>query len=78
MLVLFYQIFGSLTSLLLLNYKSTLEIGSSSSDGGLSLPAASMHLAQSIADVLDLMKLGEKNRAFGSTAMNKRSSRSPR
>ncbi|XP_073107188.1 kinesin-like protein KIN-14L [Elaeis guineensis] len=73
---MYNKIFGSLTSLLLLNYKSTLEIGSSSSDGGLSLPAASMHLAQSIADVLDLMKLGEKNRAFGSTAMNKRSSRS--
>nr|XP_019707218.1 kinesin-like protein KIN-14A [Elaeis guineensis] len=53
-----------------------LEIRSCSSDGGLSLPAASMHLVQSTADVLDLMKLGEKNRAFSSTAMNQRSSRS--
>ena len=78
LLVLVYQIFGSLTSLLLLNYKSTLEIRSCSSDGGLSLPAASMHLVQSTADVLDLMKLGEKNRAFSSTAMNQRSSRSHR
>ncbi|XP_038971798.1 kinesin-like protein KIN-14A [Phoenix dactylifera] len=70
------QIFGSLTGLLIFNYKSTLEIRSCSSNGGLSLPDASMHLVQSSADVLDLMKLGEKNRAFFSTAMNHRSSRS--
>ncbi|KAG1331811.1 kinesin-like protein KIN-14A [Cocos nucifera] len=69
-------ILGSLTGLLILKYKSTLEIRSCSSNGGLSLPDASMHLVQSTADVLDLMKLGEKNRAFSSTAMNERSSRS--
>ncbi|KAG1371096.1 Kinesin-like protein KIN-14A [Cocos nucifera] len=54
----------------------TLEIRSCSNNVWLSLPDANMHLVQSTADVLNLMKLGEKNRTFGSTAMNHRSSRS--
>ncbi|XP_019710250.1 kinesin-like protein KIN-14A [Elaeis guineensis] len=53
-----------------------LEIRNCSSNVWLSLPDANVHLAQSTADVLNLMKLGEKNRAFSSTAMNHRSSRS--
>ncbi|KAG6497169.1 hypothetical protein ZIOFF_045057 [Zingiber officinale] len=44
--------------------------------GGLSIPNATMQSVQSSADVLNLMRLGEKNRAFSSTAMNHRSSRS--
>ncbi|RWW60575.1 hypothetical protein BHE74_00032421, partial [Ensete ventricosum] len=43
---------------------------------GFCIPNASMRGVQSTADVLNLMKLGEKNRAFSSTAMNHRSSRS--
>ncbi|KAJ8471978.1 hypothetical protein OPV22_026321 [Ensete ventricosum] len=53
-----------------------LEIMNCSGNGGLSIPNASMRGVQSTADVLNLMKLGEKNRAFSSTAMNHRSSRS--
>ncbi|URE23200.1 KISc [Musa troglodytarum] len=53
-----------------------LEIMNCSGNGGLSIPNASIRGVQSTADVLNLMILGEKNRAFSSTAMNHRSSRS--
>ncbi|OVA20862.1 Calponin homology domain [Macleaya cordata] len=46
------------------------------SNGRLSLPHATMHLVVSTEDVLNLMKLGEMNRAVSSTAINNRSSRS--
>ncbi|XP_072982759.1 kinesin-like protein KIN-14A isoform X1 [Typha latifolia] len=53
-----------------------LEIRTCSNNSQLSLPDAKMQLVQSTDDVINLMKLGEKNRAFSSTAMNHRSSRS--
>ncbi|PHT96739.1 Kinesin KP1 [Capsicum chinense] len=43
---------------------------------GLPLPDASVHPVNCARDVIDLMKLGDGNRAVGSTAMNNRSSRS--
>ncbi|PHT27175.1 Kinesin KP1 [Capsicum baccatum] len=43
---------------------------------GLPLPDASVHPVNCTRDVIDLMKLGDGNRAVGSTAMNNRSSRS--
>ncbi|PHT33238.1 Kinesin KP1 [Capsicum baccatum] len=43
---------------------------------GLPLPDASVHPVNCARDVIDLMKLGDVNRAVGSTAMNNRSSRS--
>ncbi|XP_042398267.1 kinesin-like protein KIN-14A isoform X1 [Zingiber officinale] len=55
---------------------SKLEIRNALGFGGLSIPNATMQSVQSSADVLNLMRLGEKNRAFSSTAMNHRSSRS--
>lgn len=45
---------------------------------GLPLPDASVHPVNCARDVIDLMKLGDVNRAVGSTAMNNRSSRSHR
>ncbi|KAL0746035.1 hypothetical protein Bca101_101455 [Brassica carinata] len=47
-----------------------------SSQKGLSVPDASLVPVSSTFDVIDLMKLGHKNRAVGSTALNDRSSRS--
>ncbi|KAF3557516.1 hypothetical protein F2Q69_00010249 [Brassica cretica] len=47
-----------------------------SSQKGLSVPDASLVPVSSTYDVIDLMKLGHKNRAVGSTALNDRSSRS--
>lgn len=55
-----------------------LEIRSCTSDNGLSLPDATMRSVKSTTDVLNLMKLGEVNRAVSSTAVNNRSSRSHR
>ncbi|KAI4325638.1 hypothetical protein MLD38_031020 [Melastoma candidum] len=43
---------------------------------GLSLPDATLHQVESPTDVLNLMKLGELNRAVSSTALNAQSSRS--
>ncbi|PHT97244.1 Kinesin-like protein KIFC1 [Capsicum chinense] len=43
---------------------------------GLPLPDASVHPVNCARDVIHLMKLGDVNRAVGSTAMNNRSSRS--
>lgn len=45
---------------------------------GLPLPDASVHPVNCARDVIDLMKLGDGNRAVRSTAMKKRSSRSHR
>ncbi|KAL1226259.1 Kinesin-like protein KIN-14I [Cardamine amara subsp. amara] len=47
-----------------------------SSQKGLSVPDASLVPVSSTFDVIDLMKIGHKNRAVGSTALNDRSSRS--
>ncbi|KAH9679389.1 kinesin-like protein KIN-14L [Citrus sinensis] len=55
---------------------ATQEIRSCASENGLNLPDATMHSVKSTADVLQLMKLGELNRAVSSTAINNRSSRS--
>ncbi|CAN8314478.1 unnamed protein product [Cochlearia groenlandica] len=46
------------------------------SQKGLSVPDASLVPVSSTFDVIDLMKVGHKNRAVGSTALNDRSSRS--
>uniref|UniRef100_A0A1J3CXA2 Kinesin-4 n=1 Tax=Noccaea caerulescens TaxID=107243 RepID=A0A1J3CXA2_NOCCA len=48
----------------------------SSSQKGLSVPDASLVPVSSTLDVIDVMKVGHKNRAVGSTALNDRSSRS--
>lgn len=42
------------------------------------MPDASVVTVQSTADVIELMTLGQGNRAVGATAMNDRSSRSHR
>lgn len=62
-------------SFIFLNVFDTLEIRNSSQKG-LSVPDASLVPVSSTYDVIDLMKLGHKNRAVGSTALNDRSSRS--
>lgn len=49
-----------------------------SSQKGLAVPDANVVPVTSTADVIDLMNLGQKNRAVCSTAMNDRSSRSHR
>ncbi|KAK4485449.1 hypothetical protein RD792_008090 [Penstemon davidsonii] len=54
----------------------TLEIRSCVSDDSLVLPDATLRKVKSTIDVINLMKLGEVNRALGSTAINIRSSRS--
>nr|AMS24247.1 kinesin 14-IIa protein [Marsilea vestita] len=53
-----------------------LEIRNNSQQNGLNVPDASLHPVNSTEAVLDLMALGHKNRAVGSTALNERSSRS--
>ncbi|XP_059287546.1 kinesin-like protein KIN-14M [Lycium ferocissimum] len=53
-----------------------LGILSTSQPNGLAVPEASMHPVNKTSDVLDLMDIGLRNRAKGSTAMNERSSRS--
>ncbi|KAL0453120.1 UNVERIFIED_CONTAM: Kinesin-like protein KIN-14L [Sesamum latifolium] len=53
-----------------------LEIRSCASDNGMALPDATLHPVRSTVDVINLMKLGQENRAVGSTAINIRSSRS--
>ncbi|XP_011079613.1 kinesin-like protein KIN-14I [Sesamum indicum] len=47
-----------------------------SSHTGLSVPDASLVHVSSTSDVIDLMNLGQRNRAVGATALNDRSSRS--
>lgn len=53
-----------------------LGIWNTSQPNGLVVPDASLHPVKSTSDVLDLMELGQTNRAVGSTALNERSSRS--
>ncbi|XP_072963056.1 kinesin-like protein KIN-14K [Typha angustifolia] len=53
-----------------------LGIWSTSQPNGLVVPEASLHPVKSTSDVLDLMQIGQTNRAVGSTALNERSSRS--
>ncbi|XP_059291829.1 kinesin-like protein KIN-14L [Lycium ferocissimum] len=53
-----------------------LEIRRCMSGNGLPLPDASMHSVNCATDVINLMKLGDLNRAVGCTAMNNCSSRS--
>ncbi|PIM98481.1 Kinesin (KAR3 subfamily) [Handroanthus impetiginosus] len=47
-----------------------------SSQTGLSVPDASLVHVSSTSDIIDLMNLGQRNRAVGATALNDRSSRS--
>ncbi|GAV56998.1 Kinesin domain-containing protein/CH domain-containing protein [Cephalotus follicularis] len=47
-----------------------------SSQTGLNVPNANLVPVSSTADVIDLMNLGQRNRAVGATALNDRSSRS--
>ena len=56
----------------------TLEIRNNSQLNGLNVPDAYMLPVNSTEDVLKLMKIGQKNRAVGATALNERSSRSHR
>ncbi|KAK1683707.1 hypothetical protein QYE76_044555 [Lolium multiflorum] len=52
------------------------EIRNNSHVNGLNIPDANLVPVKCAQDVLDLMKLGHRNRAVGSTALNERSSRS--
>ncbi|XWS51691.1 hypothetical protein CRYUN_Cryun11dG0005200 [Craigia yunnanensis] len=54
----------------------TLDIHNNSQLSGLNVPDASWVPVSSTQDVLDLMRIGQKNRAVGATALNERSSRS--
>ncbi|KAG8379354.1 hypothetical protein BUALT_Bualt07G0079600 [Buddleja alternifolia] len=54
----------------------TLGILSTTQGNGLTVPDASIRSVNSTSDVLELMDIGLKNRAKGSTALNDRSSRS--
>ncbi|XP_065034086.1 kinesin-like protein KIN-14K isoform X2 [Musa acuminata AAA Group] len=53
-----------------------LGVWSSTQPNGLAVPDASVHPVKSTSDVLQLMHIGQTNRAVGSTALNERSSRS--
>ncbi|KAF0890475.1 hypothetical protein E2562_002838 [Oryza meyeriana var. granulata] len=53
-----------------------LEIRNSSHVNGLNIPDANLVPVKCAQDVLDLMRVGQRNRAVGSTALNERSSRS--
>ncbi|KAK8266681.1 hypothetical protein V6Z12_D12G262700 [Gossypium hirsutum] len=63
---------------LLVNDSSQRRFGiwSPSQPNGLAVPEASMHSVKSTTEVLELMNIGLRNRAVGSTALNERSSRS--
>uniref|UniRef100_K3Y4Y9 Kinesin motor domain-containing protein n=1 Tax=Setaria italica TaxID=4555 RepID=K3Y4Y9_SETIT len=52
------------------------EIRNNSHVNGLNIPDANIVPVKCARDVLDLMKVGQRNRAVGSTALNERSSRS--
>uniref|UniRef100_A0A7N2M913 Kinesin KP1 n=1 Tax=Quercus lobata TaxID=97700 RepID=A0A7N2M913_QUELO len=54
----------------------TLDIRNNSQLNGLNVPDASLVRVTCTRDVLDLMRIGQKNRAVGATALNERSSRS--
>ncbi|KAI8557422.1 hypothetical protein RHMOL_Rhmol04G0009700 [Rhododendron molle] len=53
-----------------------LDIRNNSQLNGLNVPDASLVPVKCTEDVLDLMKIGQRNRAVGATALNERSSRS--
>ncbi|XVF77000.1 hypothetical protein PTKIN_Ptkin14bG0004900 [Pterospermum kingtungense] len=53
-----------------------LDIRNNSQLNGLNVPDASWVPVSNTQDVLDLMRIGQKNRAVGATALNERSSRS--
>ncbi|CAN0922853.1 Kinesin-like protein KIN-14F [Linum grandiflorum] len=53
-----------------------LDIRNNSQLNGLNVPDASLIRVSSTQDVLDLMRIGQRNRAVGATALNERSSRS--
>ncbi|XP_022039587.1 kinesin-like protein KIN-14F isoform X2 [Helianthus annuus] len=53
-----------------------LDIRNNSQLNGLNVPDASLVSVKCTQDVLDLMKIGQRNRAVGATALNERSSRS--
>ncbi|XP_022876916.1 kinesin-like protein KIN-14F [Olea europaea var. sylvestris] len=53
-----------------------LDIRNNSQLNGLNVPDASLVPVTCTKDVLDLMKIGQRNRAVGATALNERSSRS--
>lgn len=53
-----------------------LDIRNNSQLNGLNVPDASLVSVKCTQDVLDLMRIGQRNRAVGSTALNERSSRS--
>lgn len=53
-----------------------LEIRNNSHVNGLNIPDANLVPVKCAQDVLDLMKVGHRNRAVGATALNERSSRS--
>ncbi|XP_066348606.1 kinesin-like protein KIN-14F [Miscanthus floridulus] len=53
-----------------------LEIRNNSHVNGLNIPDANIVPVKCAQDVLDLMKVGQRNRVVGSTALNERSSRS--
>ncbi|XP_073280670.1 kinesin-like protein KIN-14F [Primulina huaijiensis] len=53
-----------------------LDIRNNSQRNGLNVPDASLISVKCTQDVLDLMKIGQRNRAVGATALNERSSRS--
>ncbi|XP_051132014.1 kinesin-like protein KIN-14I isoform X3 [Andrographis paniculata] len=55
--------------------RSTLEIRNSSQTGH-TVPDASLFSVSTTSDIINLMKLGQRNRAVGATALNDRSSRS--
>ncbi|KAF1894774.1 hypothetical protein Lal_00021068 [Lupinus albus] len=56
----------------------TLDIRNNSQLNGLNVPDAFLVPVTCTQDVLDLMKIGQRNRAVGATALNERSSRSHR
>jgi len=70
-MIYFFGLFISLT-------RHTLDIRNNSQLNGLNVPDASLVPVNCTQDVLDLMKIGQKNRAVGATALNERSSRSHR
>ncbi|CAK9872555.1 unnamed protein product [Sphagnum jensenii] len=57
-------------------YPFHISIRNKSQLNGLNVPDASMMPVRSTEDVLELMKVGQRNRAVGATALNERSSRS--
>lgn len=56
----------------------TLDIRNNSQLNGLNVPDASLVSVSCTQDVLELMRIGQNNRAVGATALNERSSRSHR